>query len=135
MVKRPTGVNVIIAVSIPSIMVSIALNLYLGLVRRMPVIFINAPFILLAIAGIVGLWLMRRWGFWLAIASSIVSLIMGFLNTAMLFDLMPHFPILPQFGRIADILLLSFSGPIGILISIVYLSYFYRIRMVWRTPH
>jgi len=125
------GVNVIIAVSISSLIFSMAFNLYLTLVRQLPVIFINAPIILLGTAGIIGLWLMRRWGFWLAIVNSVISLITGFLNTAMLLDLVPHFPIMPQFGKTADVLFLSLSGPIIVLVSIIYLAYLYKIRTMW----
>lgn len=132
--KRPTGVNVILVISIASLIVSMVFNLYMTLVRRMPVIFVmNAPIMSLGIAGIVGLWLMKRWGFWITVVNSIISLIGGFLNATMLLNWVPHIPILPQVGPMADILFLSLTGPVAILASVVYLVYLYKIRTVWRS--
>lgn len=127
--RRPTGVNIIIAVSIAGLILSGALNLHFAVVRQLQMLaFINAPFMLVGAAGITGLWLMRRWGFWITIATNIIGLVTGSLNTTMLVGLVPHFPI----GKIADVLILSFSGPVAIVFSMVFLAYLYKIRTVWR---
>jgi hypothetical protein len=128
----PTGVKIVIAYLSLSIGVGLG-NLGLVLLLRIPpgIAYFNLLSSAVIAIGIVGLWRMMRWGFWLAIAMGAVGLVGGSYNLARLIGDFQSIMGAPFFWKILGLFFLTYGGPVQLIGSTLTIAYLYKRRRIF----
>jgi len=128
----PTGVKIVIAYLSLSMGVGLG-NLGLLLLVGYPpgIAYFNLLGSAFIALGIVGLWRMTRWGFWLAIAMGAVGLVSGSYNLAGLIGNFQSIMDFPFFWKVLGIFFLTYGGPVQLIGSILTIAYLYKCRRIF----
>jgi len=108
-------------------------NLGLVLLLRIPpgIAYFNLLSSAVIAIGIVGLWRMMRWGFWLAIAMGAVGLVGGSYNLARLIGDFQSIMGAPFFWKILGLFFLTYGGPVQLIGSTLTIAYLYKRRRIF----
>jgi hypothetical protein len=130
--SHPTGVKLVIAYLLLSIGVGLG-NLGLLLLVGYPpgIAYFNLFGSTIIAIGIVGLWRMRRWGFWLAIAMGAVGLVAGSYNLARLIGDFQSIMGAPFFWKMLGLFFLTYGGPVQLIGSALTIAYLYTHRRIF----
>lgn len=126
-----TGIKIIIAFLIIAIAHGISISIPRVLRGEM---FFSLNFLSCAIlvVAIYGLRRMKRWGLWLTIATSLLSVIAGFIQLVFLMNRFSYFISLPMSRALINFYTFTFSGPIQFIAAILIIIYLYKHQMLFR---
>lgn len=130
---RPTGVKLIIAFGLFSIAFNIGFTLFVFQRGQLQgILYINLPLAAILAIELIGLWRMRRWGLWLAMALGAIGLVLGSYSLVFFLKQLHFFMRPPMFWMLLNLLIFTVTVPIQLIASSLILIYLYKRRTMFR---